>query len=169
MPSAVFSQMPHLPGILKPVLSLPSVKSQALGLEDLWGLCSHKNYFTEQFWTLKRGKDGRAQGLLLYSLPAGLPACPKTLQELHGSVLAPSRHTQQKRLQCETSALVSDYSRSNKPLCLSKVFQMTCSPGLNAGWKHLMLGQSLCPCNMIHHFGPGSPGWNHKQQLLLHP
>lgn len=72
--TAVFSQMPHLPGKLKPVLSLPSVKSQALGPEDLWGLCSHKNYFTEQFWISKGAEDGRARGLLLYSLLWGWSA-----------------------------------------------------------------------------------------------
>lgn len=72
----VFSQMPHLPGKLKPVLSLPSVKSQALGPEDLWGLCSHKNYFTEQFWTLKRCGGWKSTGFALIHPPCGLVCQP---------------------------------------------------------------------------------------------
>lgn len=70
--TAVFSQMPHLPGKLKPVLSLPSVKSQALGPEDLWGSCSHKNYFTKQFWTLKRCREWKSTGFALVQPPQGL-------------------------------------------------------------------------------------------------
>lgn len=162
--TAVFSQMPHLPRKRKPVLSVPFVKSQALGPEYLWGLCSHMNYFTEQFLNPPRVQRMEEHRVCSATAPlrAGLPACPKTLQELHCSFLTPSRHTQQQWLQCEASAVVSYYSQSNKPLCLSKAFQLMCSAGLNAGWKQLVLGQPIFLCNMIHHFGSGSPGWNHK-------
>lgn len=166
--TAVFSQMPHLLGKWKPV---PSVKSQALGPEYLWGLCSHMNYFIEQFLNplrVQRMEEHRVcPGTA--SLRAVLPACPKTLQELPCGFLTPSRHSQQKWLQCEASAIASYYSQSNKTLCLSKVFQIMCSAVLNSGWKHVVLGQPIFLCNMIHHFGSGSPGWNHKQQYLLLP
>lgn len=54
------------------------------------------------------------------------------------SVTNPSRSGCRK--QCRTSVVVSYYTPSNKPLCFSSVFQITCSVGLNAGWKHLALG-----------------------------
>lgn len=104
----------------------------------------------------------------MHSLPEGL-VCPTPLEELAAALwLLPANPSRSScRMQCETSVVVSYYTSSNKVLCLSRAFQTMCSA--MARQDDLALSWPVSLCSTIHHSGPGSLRWNHRQQWLLLP